>query len=106
MNQEGRSLERLDERIRRSKRSGKLVLGGVLLVSLVFGVVLVQGLLLAEQGNRGDLVWRAALGLALLLALDLFSLLLIRRQHRRLDEALEEMRELVRLPDPRSSSGP
>jgi len=104
VNQEGRSLRRLEERIRRSKRSGKLVLGGVFLVSLVFGAVLVQGLLLVEQGNRDDLVGRGVFGLALLLAVNLFSLLLIRRQHRRLDEALEEMRELVRLPDSHSPS--
>jgi len=76
----------------------------VFLVSLVFGVALVEGLLLAEQGNRGDLVGRAVFGLALILALDLFSLLLIRRQHQRLDEALEEMRDLARFPDPRSPS--
>ena len=92
-------MKRLDERIRRSKRTGKLVLGGVLIVSLILGAVLAQGLFLALEGGRGDLVGRAGFGLALLLALDAFSVFLIRRQHRRLDEAREELRELVDLSD-------
>lgn len=88
-------MKRLNERIRRSKRTGKIVLGGVLLVSLILGGVLVQALSLALTGGRGDLVWRGAFGLALLLALDAFSIVLTRRQHRRLDEAREELRALV-----------
>ena len=92
-------MKRLDERIHRSKRTGKLVLGGVLIVSLILGTVLAQGLFLALDGGRGDLVGRAWFGLALLLALDAFSVILIRRQHRRLDEAREELRELVELSD-------
>jgi hypothetical protein len=73
-----------------------MVLVGVLLVSLVFGVVLVQGLLLAREGGRTDLVIRAMAGLALLVGLDLFSLIMIRRQHRMLDEARADLQELVR----------
>ena len=89
-------LPRLEARIRRSKRAGKVALAGVLLVSLVLGAVLLQGLLVAAEAQRHDLILRAALGLGLLLALDLFSLYLIRRQHRMLDEAREELEELVR----------
>ncbi|MGW8267077.1 MAG: hypothetical protein ACWGSQ_11965 [Longimicrobiales bacterium] len=88
-------MKRLNERIRRSKRTGKIVLGGVLLVSLILGAVLVQAFSLALTGGRWGLVWRAAFGLVLLLALDAFSIVLTRRQHRRLDEAREELRELV-----------
>lgn len=94
-------MKRLDERIHRSKRSGKIVLGGVLLVSLVLGGVLVQGMLVALDGGRGNLAGRAAFGVALLVVLNSFSIYLIRRQHRRLDEAREELRELVSFPDSR-----
>jgi len=94
-------MKRLDRRIHRSKRNGKLVLGGVLIVSLILGAVLAQGLVLALEGGRSDLVGRAVFGLALLLALDAFSVILIRRQHRSLDEAREELRELVDLSDTR-----
>lgn len=94
-------MNRLDERIQRSKRSGKIVLGGVILVSLVFGVVLAQGLFLALEAGRRDLVGRAVFGLVLLLALNAFSLLLIRRQHRMLDEARRELQEMVRHPQAR-----
>lgn len=88
-------LPRLDQRIQRSKRVGKIVLGGVLLVSLVLGAVLVQGLLLALDAQGQDLVSRALLGLGLILALDLFSIHLTLRQHRMLDEAREELARLV-----------
>jgi hypothetical protein len=94
-------VKRLEERIERSKRSGKIVLGGVILVSLVFGFVLVQGLFLAMEAGRGDLVGRAVFGLMLLVGLNTFSLILIRRQHRMLDEARQELKEMVRHPQPR-----
>ncbi len=90
------TFSRLNERIRRSKRSGRIVLGAVLLVSLVFAVVLVQALLLAAEASRPDLAVRAFLGLILLGGLDFFSLLAIRRQHRMLNEAREELEEMVR----------
>jgi len=88
-------LLRTDRRVQKSKRNGKLVLVGVLLVSLVFGAVLVQGFLLAQAAGRTDLVARAAAGLVLLLGLDAFSVFMIRRQHRMLDEARAELRYLV-----------
>jgi len=88
-------LPRLEERIRRSKRFGKMVLAGVLLVSLVLGSVLIQGLFLALEAQRQGLVVRAGLGLGLLLAVDLFSVFLIRRQHRMLDEAREDLQEMI-----------
>ena len=99
---EGPRLKRLDHRIRRSKRAGKVVVGGVVIVSIIFGAVLIQALLLALRGGRGDLVTRALLGLGLLAGLNFFSILLIRHQHRTLDEAREEMEEMVRedLPSP------
>jgi hypothetical protein len=93
-------MKRLEERIHRSKRTGKVILGGVLVVSLVMGAVLLQALSLALEGGQGDLVARAVIGLAILLALDAFSVVLIRRQHRRLDEAREELRELLNLSAP------
>jgi hypothetical protein len=89
-------LKRLDLRIQRSKRAGKVVLAGVGIVSIIFGAVLVQALLLALEGGREDLVTRALVGIGLLGGLNLFSILLIRRQHRALDEAREEMEEIVR----------
>lgn len=88
-------LPRLDERIRRSKRTGKIVLAGVILTSLVLGSVLTQGFLLATDANRSGLAIRAGLGLGILFALDLFSVILIRRQHRILDEARDELVDLV-----------
>ena len=93
---EAPKLKRLDERIRRSKRTGKIVLGGVAVVSLVFAVVLTQGLSLALEGGRNELVIRAVVGLGLLVGLNFFSVVLIRRQHRVLDEAREELENLVR----------
>lgn len=89
-------LHRMNHRIRRSKRAGKLVLAGVLLVSLVLGSVLVQGLLLALDGERQDLVFRAVLGLGLLVAVDLFAIVSTRRQHRMLDEAREDLQGMAR----------
>ncbi len=93
-------LKRLDLRIRRSKRSGKIVLGAVLVVSLVFGLVLIQALLLAREAGRQDLVVRAWVGLGLLACLILFSAILTRRQHRMLEEAREDLEALV-AEDPR-----
>ena len=89
-------LKRLDDRIRRSKRTGKIVLAGVAAVSLVFAVVLTQGLSLALEGGRNELVVRAVVGLGLLVGLNFLSVVLIRRQHRVLDEAREELEGLVR----------
>ncbi|NNM05318.1 MAG: hypothetical protein HKO65_09460 [Gemmatimonadetes bacterium] len=88
-------LRRLDQRIRRSKRSGKIVLGVVVVVSLVFGLTLIEGLFLAREAGRQDLVVRAWVGLALLVGLTLFSAILTRRQHRILDEAREDLEALV-----------
>jgi hypothetical protein len=68
----------------------------VVIVSIIFGAVLIQALLLALRGGRGDLASRAFMGLGLLAGVNLFSILLIRRQHRTLDEAREEMEEMVR----------
>jgi uncharacterized membrane protein len=98
-------VKKLDQRIQRSKRSGKLVLGGVFLVSVAFAAVLVQGLFLALEAGRTDLVGRGVFGLVLLLGLNLFSLVLVRRQHRMLDEAREELEELVR-GNPSNQAGP
>ena len=89
-------LDRLDRRIAQSKRRGKVVLGGVLLVSVALGAILIQGLLLALETDRKDLILRAWVGLGLLAGLDLFSVILIRRQHRRLDEAREDLVALIR----------
>jgi hypothetical protein len=93
-------VRRLDERIKRSKRWGKIVLGGVFLVSLLLGVVMAQGLLLALTAGRKDLMLRAGCGLMALLALNVFSLVLTRRQHRMLDEARKELEDLVSFPQP------
>jgi hypothetical protein len=94
--EEAPKLSRLDRRVQRSKRTGKIVLVGVLLVSLVFGAVLVQGLFLAREAGRTDLEIRAVAGLALLVGLGLFSLIMIRRQHRMLDEARADFQDLIR----------
>jgi hypothetical protein len=88
-------LTRLERRVQRSKRAGKLIMLGVLLVSVVFGAVLLQGLLLAHDVGRTDLLARAMAGLLLLVGLDLFSVIMIRRQHQMLDEARADLRELV-----------
>jgi hypothetical protein len=68
----------------------------VVLVSAAFAVVLAQGLSLALETQRSDLVTRALVGLGLLGGLILFSVVLIRRQHRVLDEARQELEDLVR----------
>ena len=88
-------LTRIDRRVQRSKRTGKIVLLGVLLVSLVFCGVLIQGLSLALDAGRTDLVVRGAAGLVLLLGLNVFSVVMIRRQHRMLDEARADLKEMV-----------
>ena len=90
----------LDERIQRSKRWGKIVLGAVVLVSLLLGVVMAQGLLLAQELGREDLMVKAGCGLMALLALNVFSAVLTRRQHRMLDEASKELEDLVSFPQP------
>lgn len=86
---------RLDRRIHRSKRSGKVIFLSVFLVSLVLGGVLVQGLRLAREAGRNELVVPGLMGLGILVALNVFSGLLARRQHRLLDEAREELQRLV-----------
>jgi len=93
--EDGPKLARLDRRIRRSKRQGKMVFAAVVLGSLGLGAVLVQGLVLAGELGRQDLLVRAWVGLALLGMLDLFAGLLVWRQHRILDEARMELQELV-----------
>lgn len=93
-------MKRLDHRIERSKRNGKIALGAVIVLSLVFAAVLVPGLTLALEEGRPELVRRAVFGLALLGALDVFSIVLIRRQHLMLDEARDELEEMVRLDRP------
>ena len=64
-------------------------------MSLVFGGVLVQGLLLAQQTGQGDLAHKAIRSLCCLAALNLLSLFLTWRQHRLLDEARLEAQALV-----------
>jgi len=71
------------------------VLAGVILVSLALGYPLFQGLFLALEAGREDLIIRAFLGLGLLAIVIVFSVILIRRQHRSLDEAREELNALV-----------
>jgi len=92
---DGPKLRRLDQRIQRSKRRGKIVLGAVFLVSVVFALVLTQGLSLALEAGRSDVVIRAWVGLGLLAGLNLLSVIMIRRQHRLLDEAREDLEVLV-----------
>jgi hypothetical protein len=86
---------RLDRRIHRSKRSGKLIVLSVFLVSLLLGGVLVQGLKLARDAGRTELVVPGLIGIGILAALNLFSGFLVRRQHRLLDEAREDLRRMV-----------
>jgi len=89
------SLKKLDQRIKRSKRTGKIALAGVMLVSLCCASLLIQGLLVARETGNSELMWRAALGLAIVVGFDLFSLVFIRRQHRLFDEARKELKELI-----------
>jgi hypothetical protein len=70
-------------------------LGGVLLVSVALAYPLLQGLFLAQEAGREDLILRAFLGMGLLAALNVFSVVLIRRQHKNLDEARDELLTLV-----------
>ena len=89
-------LPRLDRRISASKRWGRIALAAVVLISLFFGAVLVQGLRLASDAGRVDLIGRAVLGLALLAGIDVIAVLLVRRQHVMLDEARADLEELMR----------
>lgn len=91
-------MRRLDERIRRSKRRGKISAIVVLVVSLVLGGVLAQALALARSTGQDDVVTRAIFGLGLLVVVNLLSVALAWHQHRLLDQARSEMRELVRGP--------
>lgn len=91
-------MTRLDERIRRSKRRGKISAVVVLVVSLVLGSVLSQALALARSTGQDDLVTRAIFGIGLLVVLNLFSVTLAWRQHRLLDQARLELDELARGP--------
>jgi len=89
-------MRRLDERIRRSKRRGKISVVVVLVVSLVLGSVLAQALVLARSTGQNELVTGAIFGIGLLVVLNLLSLTLAWRQHRLLDQARLELDELVR----------
>lgn len=89
------SLKKLDQRIKRSKRTGKIALAGVMLVSLCCASLLIQGLIIALETGHSELMWRAALGLAIVVGFDLFSLVFIRRQHRMFDEAREDLHDLI-----------
>jgi hypothetical protein len=91
----GVQLKKLDERIRRSKRLGKIAVGGVLILSLTFGGVLVQGLLLALETGHDDMVARAIRSLSCLTLLNIISIALTWRQHRTFDKARAELQELV-----------
>jgi hypothetical protein len=91
----GVQLKKLDERIKRSKRLGKMAVAGVFLMSVVFGGVLVQGLVLAQELGQDDLVARAIRGLSCLTLLNIVSVVLIWRQHRTFDKARAELQELV-----------
>ena len=71
-------------------------MAGVLAVSLAFSAVLIQGLILASEAGRQGLVVRAFVCLGGLAALNIFSLVMVRRQHRMLDEARRELEEIVR----------
>jgi len=66
-------MRRLNERIRRSKRRGKLSVIAVLVVSLVLGSVLAQALVLARSAGQDELASRAIFGIGLLVVVNLFS---------------------------------
>jgi len=89
-------VKRLNERIRRSKRTGKTAVAVVLVVSLAFAAVLIQGLVLASETGRQELVVRAFVCLVSLAGLNIFALVMVRRQHRMLDEARSDLEEIVR----------
>ena len=91
-------MRRLDERIRRAKRRGKISVVVVLVVSLVLGSVLAQALALARSTGQEQLATRAIFGIGLLVVVNLFSVALAWHQHRLLDQARSEMDELVRGP--------
>jgi hypothetical protein len=91
-------MRRLDERIRRSKRTGKISVLVVLVVSLVLGSVLAQALVLARGTGQDDLASRAIFGIGLLVVVNLFSAGMAWRQHRLLDQARSELSTLVRDP--------
>jgi len=91
-------MRRLDERIRRSKRRGKISVIVVLVVTLVLASVLAQALALARSTGQDDVVTRAIFGIGLLVVVNLFSVAMSWHQHRLLNRARSEMDELVRGP--------
>ena len=91
-------MRRLNERIRRSKRRGKIAVIVVLVVSLLLGSVLAQALIVARGTGHDEVVSRVFFGIGLLVALNVFSVALAWRQHKLLDQARSEMIELVRGP--------
>jgi hypothetical protein len=97
-------MRRLNERIRRSKRRGKISVIVVLVVSLMLGSVLAQALAVARSTGQDELATRAIFGIGLLVAVNLFSVALAWHQHRLLDQARSEMVELVRGPAQKEES--
>jgi hypothetical protein len=97
-------LRRLNERIRRSKRRGKISVVVVLCVSLVLGSVLAQALVVARSTGQDELASRAVFGIGLLVVVNLLSIAMAWHQHRLLDEARSEMEELIRGPGRKDSS--
>ena len=91
-------MRRLNERIRRSKRRGKISVVVVLVVSLVLGSVLAQALALARSTGQDELASRAIFGIGLLVVVNLLSVAMVWHQHHLLDQAKSEMDELVRGP--------
>jgi len=100
-------LKKLDQRIKRSKRTGKVALSGVALLSLACGSLLLQGLLVARATGDSEVMARAVVGLVIVVSFDLFAVFLIRRQYRLLDEARRDLQELIgALPAEKSHAPP
>ena len=81
--------------IARSRRLGRLALGGASVFGLLIAFTLVQGLWIAVRSDRRELVIGAGFGLFVLLLAGAFVARLAIRQKRLLDEAESELTSLA-----------
>ncbi len=87
-------MQRFHNDIARSRRLGRLALGGASVFGLLIAFTLIQGLWLALRTERRELVFGAGFGLLFLLLGGGFVARMALRQKRLLDEAERELSSL------------
>jgi len=87
-------MDRVRGRIARTRRRGRWAFRLVLAVSVLLGLPLVHGVVVALGLGRPDLTTWGLVGVAILAAVDVLAWVLVRRQQRLLDSAEEIVREM------------